>query len=614
MECYPEVVDSKQARKRRVNAANWTKNRAKEERYAAKHLPVKPTCEHKCKKLQCSKIPLQDVRKLHESFYRLKDKLKQDSFILKHVKGIKTKRRRPRSESRNYKPRGLQLKYMIYCRSQVQMMQVCQKAFLQVLQIKRYRVENVIKNYHLHGKFPIEKRGGDRMSHKFKDKKENVIKFIKTFKCSEAHYCRGNSRRMYLPSELSINKMAKMYNDQAQENLKVKKLYFRAIFNTIFNLGFGSPRVDVCSTCLQLNEKIKNVQNDSDKATLIAEKTVHKRRANEFFKMLKEDNRKIKIFSFDCQKNMPLPKIPDQSTYYSRQLYFYNFTIVEGNSKSALTKENVFSYCWTEDEFAKDANLIVSSVYHRLCNTDFPPECNQVRLMADGCTGQNKNSMLIAMLSCWLTKDAPAQIHLVEVVFPVVGHSFLPPDRVFARIEKELRKLENIIKPKEYFDVVEKHSTAINVATTVQVCNWKTVVKDIFMITTKWHVPFSKCKRFYLKRASKSNDMVGVRGELHYRFESGQYKSVCKKGKNMAMISPTAIPQGAQVKPLKFRDVNKLLFTHFGDKWRDLEILEYYNRVLPSTQEIPDENMVDDIDFLEESVCEEQEESPLLII
>lgn len=234
--------------------------------------------------------------------------------------------------------------------------------------------------------------------------------------------------------------------------------------------------------------------------------------------------------------------------------------------------------------------------------------------MADGCTGQNKNSMLIAMLSCWLTKDAPAQIHLVEVVFPVVGHSLLPPDRVFARIEKELRKLENIIKLKEYFDVVEKHSTAINVATTVQVSNWKTVVKDIFMIMTKWHVPFSKCKRFYLKRASKSNDMVGVRGELHYRFESGQYKSLCKKGKNTAMISPTAIPQGAQVKPLKFRDVNKLLFTHFGDKWRDLEILEYYNRVLPSTQEIPDENMVDDIDFLEESVCEEQEESSLLII
>ncbi|CAH0404198.1 unnamed protein product [Chilo suppressalis] len=184
------------------------------------------------------------------------------------------------------------------------MIQVYQKAFLQILQIKRYRVENVIKNYHLYGNFPTEKRGGDHKSHKYKDKKENIIKFIKTFKCSEVHYCRGYTKRMYLPPELSINKMAKMYNDQAPENLKVKELYFRTVFNTCFNLGFGS---------LQHNEKLKIALTDSDKSILMAEKTVHKRRAKEIFKMLKEDNRKIKILNFDCQKNMPLPKIPDQS-------------------------------------------------------------------------------------------------------------------------------------------------------------------------------------------------------------------------------------------------------------------------------------------------------------
>ncbi|CAF4890278.1 unnamed protein product [Pieris macdunnoughi] len=88
------------------------------------------------------------------------------------------------------------------------------------------------------------------------------------------------------------------------------------------------------------------------------------------------------------------------------------------------------SYCWTEEEYAKDSNLIVSAVYHGLCNTDFPTESNQVRLMADGCSGQNKNSMMMAMLSKWLTKDALAHIRLVEVTFPVVDYSFLPPDSV----------------------------------------------------------------------------------------------------------------------------------------------------------------------------------------
>lgn len=106
----------------------------------------------------------------------------------------------------------------------------------------------------------------------------------------------------------------------------------------------------------------------------MVQKTVHKRRAKAFFDMLKAEHPSIKILSFDCQKNMVLPKIPDQSTYYSRQLYFFNFTVVEGNSKAPLTSRNVFSYCWTEDEFAKDANFISSAVYHQLCNTVFTPK------------------------------------------------------------------------------------------------------------------------------------------------------------------------------------------------------------------------------------------------
>lgn len=66
-------------------------------------------------------------------------------------------------------------------------------------------------------------------------------------------------------------------------------------------------------------------------------------------------------------------------------------------------------------------------------------------------------------------------------MFPVVGHSFLPADRVFARIEKELRKMENIISPKNYADIVSEHSTVINIASTCQVFDWKTAAKDTFL-------------------------------------------------------------------------------------------------------------------------------------
>lgn len=211
------------------------------------------------------------------------------------------------------------------------------------------KVEAISKKILKEGLIPEEKRGGDRKSHKYLERITAVIGFIKKLNCSEPHYCRGSSARLYLPAELSINKLYKMYNEQAEAHLKVKRSYFRTVFNTHFNLGFGSPRTDVCSVCLQYTEKIKIAHNEQTKTDMMIQLRVHKKRAKAFFNYLKDDSPKVAIFSYDCQKNMPLPKIPDQSTYYSRQFYLYNFTIVAGTSKSQLNKDNTFAYVWTED-------------------------------------------------------------------------------------------------------------------------------------------------------------------------------------------------------------------------------------------------------------------------
>lgn len=53
------------------------------------------------------------------------------------------------------------------------------------------------------------------------------------------------------------------------------------------------------------------------------------------------------------------------------------------------------------------------------------------------------------MCHSWLGRFAPDNIEEVELVFPITGHSFLPPDRVFGNIEREIKKLEEIIKPEE---------------------------------------------------------------------------------------------------------------------------------------------------------------------
>lgn len=78
-----------------------------------------------------------------------------------------------------------------------------------------------------------------------------------------------------------------------------------------------------------------------------------------------------------------------QSTYYSRQLYVLNFTIIKGNSKANQSPENVTEYCWTENEFPEDSNVISSCVFDLLNSIDMS-RFKTIRLVSDGCSGQKK--------------------------------------------------------------------------------------------------------------------------------------------------------------------------------------------------------------------------------
>lgn len=543
---------------------------------------------------------MRDLQAFHASFYKYKDKETQDAFLLKCCHAEPTKRKRPKNQKHTEKK--FQTKFIIYSKSTKIRARVCQKAFLQILGITKHRIQYVMRKYIETGEPVKEKRGGDHKSHLFIRKKEAVMSFINLFHVEEAHYCRGKSQRHYLAAELSINKMFKQYNDQQiEESLKVKRGFFRRVFNTNYSLGFGSPRTDVCSTCLQLLEKIKLETDPTKRQLLMTEKRVHSLRAKAFFSLVKEESPDLKTLSFDCEKNLALPKIPDQSTYYSRQIYLYNCTVVEGSSKSQLTQNNVFAYCWMENQFNKGANEISSIVYHRLMNTDLAG-VQTVRLIADGCGGQNKNSIMLAMCSKWLVESAPSNVKILELVFPIVGHSFIPPDRVFAQIEKEVRKRDTIVRPEEYLDIISQWSTVVRMGSMeCQVYDFKSSMSSIMKDVGTWHFQFKKCKRFYIAR-SKNDGNVIIKGDVNYRISDGVYKKVTRKNKLAKDIKPNIITK-CQIKTNinKINDVKKLLRTHYGDEWQQVEMLKFYKTVFAQNLE-GEETLSDDI------VCEPQEE------
>lgn len=509
-------------------------------RYSPHQLPEYPTCGHKSKAYQCSTLTMGDIKNFHDAFYAIPSKMSQDAFLLKFCNVQPPKRRRPS----NYQHAAKETSVRCFIRKNVskEHVPVCQQTFLKVLHITKHRLTYVMKLFLRTGEAPSEKRGGDRKTAKFEGKQIAVQRFINSFKSIESHYCRSSSRRNYLSSDLSIEKMSKMYNNQCSPEERVKPSYFRMIFNTKYNLSFTTPRTDVCSTCIELAEKIKRSTDEGEKNNLIIEKNVHKRRANAFFQLLKETRDNLITLSFDCQKNLVLPKVPDQTAYYSRQLYLYNFTIVQGTSQSKLTTKNVFSYYWTENEFGKGSNEISSAVFDRLNKIEFGPTVTVVRLMADGCSGQNKNTTLIGMCCKWLSERAPERIQNIEVIFPIVGHSFLPADRVFGNIEKEIRKLEVITQPETYIELLSKNGTAVHLGENCNVFDWKETISNVVRPTGTWHFAFKNTKRFLLKKCKTGN--VLIRGELHYHNDLQTFKSVLRKGKSLHMIDPVIIKSG----------------------------------------------------------------------
>ncbi|KAK9711307.1 hypothetical protein QE152_g25536 [Popillia japonica] len=138
------------------------------------------------------------------------------------------------------------------------------------------------------------------------------------------------------------------------------------------------------------------------------------------------------------------------------QINFYHLAIGCESSKSTLNPGTVSSYVWTELDYNRSSNEIASAVYHTLSSFDFEENVKMLRLICDGCGSQNKNTTLVGLLNYWLQYEAPLNAELVDMVFPVVGHSYIPPGRVLGESEKRYKKVSEVVHPEEYIDIIKE--------------------------------------------------------------------------------------------------------------------------------------------------------------
>ncbi|XP_072402171.1 uncharacterized protein [Diabrotica undecimpunctata] len=529
------------------------------------------SCNHPNRKdFCCNDVTEDDIRTIRSMFYETINKNVQDNHLGHFMDVEKPDRSRNRKIER--KSHNFFIRYHVWKNGKK--ICICQKLFLSIFSVSQRRVNTIARKMQS-GSGIVENRGGDKRSFKNVKKFEAVKKFIASLKGHESHYGRAKSRRIYLSSENNITILWNLYNQSNAENLKVNYKYFSRIFNSHFNIAFGSPATDVCGFCVRTQTSISLCKDKTEIEKLRTSLRVHKIRAKQFFKLMKEKPEHTVSYCFDLQQVQVLPKVPIQDAFYAQQLSFYCFCVTDVD-----IKKPVF-YTWMEHQAKRGSAETSSALRDFLNKSEFGSGIKQLRLFADGCAGQNKNAHMMHMLMLWLYRDAPQNIKSVVLIFPVRGHSYLPADRIFGQIEKVTRSYSTIKTPTQYYDIYSKKGEVKQLGRDWTVYDIKTALTCLKKIEG-----ISAAKRIIIKRSQNNNNIL-LKTELFYRNDdpSKQFQTLLKRGKKLSTLHLPAVELQNEIKPKKLQSLSKLLVELSGVNWVNDPELTWLQPILSDTGE-----------------------------
>lgn len=125
--------------------------------------------------------------------------------------------------------------------------QICKKNILKTLCISPKYVSYTLANAN-YGLSKEDNRGKCVPKNKTPQTvRQSAIDFIKDLPVLPSHYCRKDSTRLYLPTELkNLKNLYRIYKESktSQGMDVVGEKVFRDIFNKDFNIGFHVPKKD----------------------------------------------------------------------------------------------------------------------------------------------------------------------------------------------------------------------------------------------------------------------------------------------------------------------------------------------------------------------------------
>ncbi|KAG8284681.1 hypothetical protein J6590_097758 [Homalodisca vitripennis] len=212
-------------------------------------------------------------------------KNEKDIYLMGLIDRVEVARHRPVSGSSKQNTSS----YKYFAMKDNTRVPVCRKAFINLHAITSkalYRLTQLKEANNT----PEDRRGkhDKRVNAKSAEITGLIHSHITSFPTKISHYT--TTPQTYLDAHLTVSKMHDLFiNKYRHLSGEVKYEFYLKFFRDTFSYRFGRPQIDVCSTCEDLNTKIKlTVLCDTAKRAAVGELIAHKSREKKFYHKLEE--------------------------------------------------------------------------------------------------------------------------------------------------------------------------------------------------------------------------------------------------------------------------------------------------------------------------------------
>ena len=319
-----------------------------------------------------------------------------------------------------------------------------------------------------------------------------------------------------------------------------------------YKVSIYVPRKDTCAKC-DSHEALRRSNPTVEQLEIMEKESQdHKdrvRAARQDLTRAKEASKTCQntlFFTFDMEQNQPLPFINTSVAFYKRQLSMHNFGI------HTLHNKQGHMCLWTEAEGKRGANEVASSL-HSFLDKEGEGYENLVSF-SDACGGQNRNKIVTAYFM-YLCHTSPIKSWTHS--FLESGHTFLPNDTDFGKIEKKKKDQIGLYCFEDYVSLIKKCK--------FNVIRMENKFKDFAQLTNilkfrKFNESNAKFSWLQLKKLRVTCENFVLQYKYSCR-EDEQWQSINLSNLSTDIEIDLAVlyPNGIKVKNEKYRDIMSLL-------------------------------------------------------